>query len=263
MLDGAVVLVARACEVERLHDGCIRAVPAPPLKPMEPVMGTRAGGSGGSASDQGSVALAGREWSASASANAPPIPLTFHGPRGARGTPPCALGLGLFLVGLLATIVCTMHGCGTFFPWNGRHTVQSQLLTKSTRTRRSRPGLPSIHAQRAGGLRPRLRGRQVRHGRGRAQDALVVKAKDSLGHHPAEVSGWLERDKPNIFYSRPLQQPGREIMVERLVGPSIRRASRRSVWTSTSGPTGSAGTSSRSDGSSSMTTRCRRRSGMR
>ena len=50
---------------------------------------------------------------------------------------------------------------------------------------------------------------------------LVVRAKDTQGTSFAETIGWLEREKPNIFYSRPLQEPGREIMVERLVGPFL------------------------------------------
>lgn len=146
--------------------------------------------------------------------------LTFHGLEALGYTAVRALGLGLFLVGLLATIVCTMHGCGTFFSWNGRHTVQSQLLTEehAHATFTTRAGLrytlsvqavfdPAFVDDRSGMAEVELK------------MPLVVKAKDSQGTTLAEVSGWLERDKPNIFYSRPLQQPGREIMVERLVGP--------------------------------------------
>ena len=32
-------------------------------------------------------------------------------------------GAVLFLAGLVATIVCTINGCNSFFAWNGRHPV--------------------------------------------------------------------------------------------------------------------------------------------
>lgn len=129
-------------------------------------------------------------------------------------------GLALFLVGLLATIVCTMNGCGTFFSWNGRHATETRpLIEEQTRT-----SFTTVAGRRYTiAVQAVFDPRYVDDKDGMAEIELkmplVVKAKDEHGTSLAEATGWLERDKPNIFYSRPLQQPGREILVERLVGP--------------------------------------------
>lgn len=131
-----------------------------------------------------------------------------------------APGLALFLVGLLSTIVCSMNGCSTFFSWNGRHQIHSQPLieehTHATFTtiagRRYTLSVQVVFDPKGVDDREGMADVDVKM-------PLVVKAKDGQGTIFTEAAGWLEQGAPNIFYSRPLRQPDREIMVERLVGP--------------------------------------------
>ena len=114
-----------------------------------------------------------------------------------------------------------MNGCGTFFSWNGRHTVQSEPLIEeqhahlaftTTAGRRYTLSVQAVFDPAQVDERDGMASVEVKM-------PLVVKVKDTQGTSFAEATGWLENGKPNIFYSRPIGQPGREIMVERLVGP--------------------------------------------
>jgi hypothetical protein len=129
-------------------------------------------------------------------------------------------GLALFLVGLLATIVCSMNGCGTFFSWNGRHAVQTQPLIEEHTHASFKPVAARRYTL---SVQVVFDPQYVDDVDGMAavevKMPLVVKAKDAQGTSFAEAIGWLENEKPNIFYSRPLREPTREILLERLVGP--------------------------------------------
>jgi hypothetical protein len=129
-------------------------------------------------------------------------------------------GLALFLVGLLATVVCSLNGCNSFFAWNGRHAVQTQPLIEEHTHATFKPVAARRYTL---SVQVVFDPAHVDDSEGMAdvevKMPLVVKAKDAQGTSFAEAIGWLEREKPNIFYSRPLREPTREIMLERLVGP--------------------------------------------
>ncbi|MBX3227696.1 MAG: hypothetical protein KIT84_15175 [Labilithrix sp.] len=136
-------------------------------------------------------------------------------------------GAALFLLGLVALVVCTLNGCGTFFTWNGRNPIASVPLPDGQTHHSFTPW---------GGRRYTLAVQAVfdpahvadRDGMAavEARMSLVVRVKDKAGTTLAETVGWLDpNERPNVFYSRPLHAPARvaarEIAVERLTGPFL------------------------------------------
>lgn len=136
-------------------------------------------------------------------------------------------GVALFLIGLLAVIVCTMNGCGQFFTWSGRNAIESVPLAEGHTHHSFTPW---------GGRRYTVAIQAVfdpdqveeRDGMGavEAKMSLVVRVKDKAGTTLAETTGWLDpNERPNVFYTRQLRKQvrggPREIAVERLVGPFL------------------------------------------
>lgn len=134
-------------------------------------------------------------------------------------------GLALFFVGLLAVIVCSLNGCGTFFSWNGLHTIASQPLTEEH---------GHLTFTTVAGVRYTVAVQVVFDPAGvddkdgmadaNVKMPLVVKVRDGQGTIFTQATGWLENARPNVLYSRPYNQPGKEIMLERLVGPFLSAA---------------------------------------
>jgi len=134
-------------------------------------------------------------------------------------------GVALFLLGLVALIVCTMNGCGTFFSWSGRNPIESVPLVEGHTHHSFTPWGGRVYTIAVQAI---FDPDQVEEKDGMAvasaKMSLVVRVKDKAGTTLAETTGWLDPDeRPNVFYSRPVRQPmrgaPREISVERLVGP--------------------------------------------
>ena len=135
------------------------------------------------------------------------------------------LGVFFLLLGVVAAVVGTFHGCGALFTWNGRHEVRSEPLGDvATRTTL----LPDAGKRYTLAIEvvfdredlPRRDGVvQVE-----AKMPLVATVKDAAGTKLAQVAGWLDPEEPpNVLYGQAAPEvrgrPAPELVVVRLLGP--------------------------------------------
>jgi len=143
----------------------------------------------------------------------------------------------LVVLGLVAVVVGTAAGCGTFFSFNGRHPVAVQPLV---------PGTPVRQTFRAKADRHYTLAVHVvfdREGLAESNGQVVVEARlpivasleDTSGVAVAKVVGWLDpNEPPTVLYGhaasanqrRPAGMPVAELVAERLVGPYTAPAER-------------------------------------
>jgi hypothetical protein len=137
-----------------------------------------------------------------------------------------AAGLVLIFVGLIAVIVGTMSGCGTFFGWNGRHAVDAVALAegRTTRTLTPAPGRRYTVSVQVVFDRESV---ELKDGVAdlHASFPLVVRVTDKHRTVRAETAGWLDpTEPPNVPYGEAVKEGEKsrtELSVERLVGPFI------------------------------------------
>jgi hypothetical protein len=139
------------------------------------------------------------------------------------------LGFILLILGLVAAVVGTAAGCGTFFSFNGKHPIAIVPITLGTPVRQT------FNAQH--GMRYTLSVQVVfeREGLPEADGKVVVEAQlplaasldDSSGVAVAKAVGWFDpNEPPTVLYGmsanpnerRPAGVGPAELVAERIVG---------------------------------------------
>ncbi len=136
----------------------------------------------------------------------------------------------LVALGLVALVVGTASGCGTFFSFNGRHPIAVQPFVLGTPLRSTFPGKAgrrytvAVHVVFDRDAVPESNGQLVVD----ARFPLVASIEDAAGLPASRVAGWLDpNEPPTVLYGhvssamqrRPMSAGPEELVAERLVGP--------------------------------------------
>lgn len=157
------------------------------------------------------------------------------------------LGLLLIVVGLVAVVIGTASGCGTFFSFNGRHPVATQPLVLGTPVRQTFPAKAGLRYTLAVHVVFEREDLPVSNGMlvVEAQLPIVASLEDSSGVAVAKAVGFVDpNEPPNVLYGseanpnerRPAGAGPRELVVERLVGSYSAPADRDVAYSVDLGP---------------------------
>ncbi len=139
------------------------------------------------------------------------------------------LGLLLLVLGLVAVVIGTASGCGTFFSFNGRHPVATHALVLGTPVRQTFPAKAGLRYTLAVHVVFEREDLPVSNGLFvvEAQLPIVASLEDASGVAITKAVGFIDpNEPPTVLYGadanpnqrRPSGVAPRELVAERLVG---------------------------------------------